>query len=77
METEYVRIFYKLNKNASISIKTAMGTTNSIYIPDIWKQGTIGGPLACCSVVDELPKMALKHSSVINVHNVKIPPVFC
>jgi hypothetical protein len=42
---------------------------------DLWNQGTVGGPLACCSVVDELPKRAMEHNAVLKCHGISIPPV--
>ena len=47
-------LLYQLNHKAIISVNTPFGDTEDFTVYDVVKQGTISGPLICCSEVDEI-----------------------
>ena len=50
-------LLYHLNHKARISINTPVGETADFMVYNVVKQGTISGPLMCCSEVDQFNKI--------------------
>ena len=48
-----IKILYKMNKNAEVTVDTTVGQTESIRIKEIVKQGPIFGPIMCCATTSE------------------------
>ena len=53
VEKEYLQLIYNMNKQASVTVQTPCGVTNSFETDPIVKQGTVLGPTLCSSSTGE------------------------
>ena len=44
-----LKILYEMNKETNIIIRTPVGNTDKIQVKEMVKQGTILGPIMCCT----------------------------
>ena len=49
LDPNTLKIFYKMNKETVIIIRTPVGNTDDIKVKEVVKQGTIFGPIMCCA----------------------------
>ena len=71
-----VRMWYQMNKNTKISVKTAFGITNEAEVGDCLGQGTAGAGLVSAANLDlGLQKYFNKSHNVMSYGNVKLQPL--
>ena len=44
-----LKILFEMNKETDVMIRTPVGNTENIQIEEVVKQGTIFGPIMCCT----------------------------
>ena len=49
-----IKILYKINKKAEIIADTTVSQTESISVKEIVKQGSIFGPIMCCTTTSRM-----------------------
>ena len=49
-----IKILYKMNKKAEIIVDTTVSQTESISVKEIVKQGSIFGPIMCCTTTSRM-----------------------
>ena len=49
-----IQMMYKLNEETEITVETPLGQTESTYIGETVKQGTVLGPEMCCVTIDQV-----------------------
>ena len=49
-----IQMMYKLNKETEITVETPLGPTQSEFIGETVKQGTVLGPELCCVSIDQV-----------------------
>jgi len=72
---ETLHLLYLLNKTSSIAVKTPFGKTEEFSANNLVKQGTIHGPVFCCSSLSSYPEFCNKHGMGIKINNIQIPPL--
>ena len=58
------KLLYEMNKKAEIIVDTTVGQTESINIKEIVKQGSIFGPVMCCTTTSKQHR----GDSAVNLH---------
>ena len=59
-----ISLLYEANKTNMVAVKTAVGLTKRINMPNIVQQGGTWGPLLCSNSIDKIGK---KHSPPLKV----------
>ena len=48
-DSNTLKILYEMNKETDVIIKTPVGNTDNMQVKEVLKQGTIFGPIMCCT----------------------------
>ena len=64
-----------LNHNVDMQIKTPYGITDEFKVKNIVKQGTVNGPILCCTSVGQFSEKCLTNNITANLNDIKIPPI--
>ena len=74
---EELALLYESNKRNLVAVKTAVGITERVNVPNIVQQGGTWGPLLCSNTIDTLGKKLLNRSEIpyLYKNTVKVLPL--
>ena len=75
IKTDDLSLLYHMNQNCQMQIKTPFGLTKEFNVNNIVKQGTVNGPILCCTSVGQFSENCLSNNVTANLHDVEIPPI--
>ena len=75
IKTDELNLLYMLNQNVDMQIKTPYGITDEFKVKNIVKQGTVNGPILCCTSAGQFSEKCITNNITANLNDIKIPPI--
>ena len=77
LKNDKLTLFFKMNENAQLAVKTVHGMTERVNIPNIVMQGSVWGSIFCTATIDKLAKLVYSREDMLYKYKgeVSVPPM--